>query len=114
MTKDELNKIRKRWEEATGELWVYAETTEGWCVLDEDSDLICGEFEREQDARFTACARWVIPELLDYIEELESTITKMCPIADFSFVDSLLAEKELMLSEMKEMKDTIKELRRDK
>lgn len=83
MTKDELNKIRKRWEEATGELWVYAETAEGWCVLDEDSDLICGEFEREQDARFTACARWVIPELLDYIEELEYTITKMCPIADF-------------------------------
>lgn len=78
---------------------MYVETTEGWYVLDEDSDLICGEFEREQDARFIACARRVIPELLDYIEELESTITKMCPIADFSLVAPLLSDVRVSVCE---------------
>ncbi|QQO40679.1 hypothetical protein 000TH008_251 [Bacillus phage 000TH008] len=112
MTKDELNKIRKRWEEATGESWHYVETTEGWYVLDEDSHLICGECESEQDARFIAGARRHIPALLDYIEELEYTITQMCPIADLPVVDSLLAEKQHMLEKMKEMEDTIKQLRR--
>ncbi|MCP8973132.1 hypothetical protein NMK43_08490 [Bacillus licheniformis] len=112
MTKGELETIRKRSEEATDEPWHYVVTTEGTYVLSQDSDLICSECGREQDARFIAGARRDIPALLDYIEELESKITQLCPIANLSAVDSMLVEKQHILFEKQEMKETIKKLRR--
>ncbi|MCY8915631.1 hypothetical protein MOE20_06735 [Bacillus atrophaeus] len=69
-----LEEIRQRADAATEGPWHYVITTEGAYILDQDSDLISGECEREQDARFIAHARQDIPWLISEIDRLNSGI----------------------------------------
>lgn len=73
MTNEELRQIRERTEKATAGSWQLAYTTDDTFVLD-DSDIIVGSFERQEDAEFIAHAREDIPKFLAEIDRLRCEI----------------------------------------